>query len=165
MTIKRHMKLVSSELDEAQSDNAGHPALLVALASSDRKQVDEHFGAASQLVVYRVDEHNSQLVGVCEFSDAKQDGNDNKLAEKIEALDGVHAVVAMAVGASAVRKLTANGTQPIKLSEPAEIGEVLYQLRQEIRADQTPWIRKALQPESASSDQRMESLLDEAWDE
>lgn len=165
MTIKRHIKLISSESDDDAPTGIESRSLVVALASSDRTHVDEHFGSASQLVVYRVDQHSSQLIGVSEFSDVRQDGNENKLTEKFNALEGVHAVFALAVGASAVRQLIALGTQPIKLGDKSEIREVLYYLREEIRNGQTPWINKALEPPTESPEERLEALLNESWDE
>ncbi|MCC9608415.1 NifB/NifX family molybdenum-iron cluster-binding protein [Blastopirellula sp. JC732] len=165
MTIKRHIKLINSESDSWQETEMEIPALRVALASSDGVHVDEHFGSASQLVIYRVDGSSAQLISVASFSDMKQDGNENKLTEKFTALEGTHAVFALAVGASAVRQLVALGTQPIKLGEKADVNEVLYYLREEIRNGQTPWINKALNPPIKSSEERLEALLGESWDE
>ncbi|PQO45940.1 NifB/NifX family molybdenum-iron cluster-binding protein [Blastopirellula marina] len=165
MTIKRHIKLAATESDSWPDEKPTLPSLCVAMASTDRVHVDEHFGSASQLVIYRVDENSSQLVSVAEFSDVKQDGNENKLTEKFTALEGTHAVFALAIGASAVRQLIALGTQPIKLGANSEIAEVLYYLREEIKSGQTPWINKALKPPTESSEQRLEALLEEAWDE
>lgn len=167
MPLARQMKIVSSNSTESDVEGsaASTARLRVAFASSDLVCVDEHFGAATKLAFYEVGPDSANLVGAAEFSDIAKDGNENKLIAKLAALDGCHAVFSLAVGSSAVRQLMAQSIQPIKLGEALQISVVLDYLQNEIRAGETLWIAKALQPQSANPADRVESLLDEAWEE
>ncbi|MEM9589431.1 MAG: NifB/NifX family molybdenum-iron cluster-binding protein [Planctomycetota bacterium] len=161
MSLERHMKVVSPATDVV---DAATPALKVAFATSDLKTVDEHFGSASRLANYEVTAQGHRFVDVSEFSDTRQDGNENKLPAKLDALRNQHGVIAIAIGASAVRQLVAGGTQPIKLGEATKIVDLLEYLSQQIAIGQTPWIQKAIQP-ATDKLARLEEELDELWDE
>ncbi len=161
MSLERHMKVVNSNSDSIQIDTA---PLRVAVATSDLKTVDEHFGSASRLANFEVTELGHRFIDVSEFSDTRQDGNENKLPAKLDALRNQHAVIAIAIGASAVRLLVAGGTQPIKLGEPTAIVDVLEYLSQQIAIGETEWIRKSMRPH-VDAIARLEAELDETWDE
>ena len=99
--------------------------LKVAFASTDRTRVNQHFGAAEGFVIYEVTPDKATLVGVAEFAEEAMDGNEDKLAAKIDFLDGCAAVYVMAIGASAIKKLMAKGVQPIRVDEQDGIDELL----------------------------------------
>ena len=71
----------------------------VAFASSDRVRVDQHFGAAEGFAIYDVTPDKATLVGVAEFAEESMDGNEGKLAAKVDFLDGCAAVYVLAIGA------------------------------------------------------------------
>jgi nitrogen fixation protein NifX len=137
--------------------------LRVAFASGDRRNIDQHFGAAEGFVIYAVDGQRAQLVQVAEFAVESMDGNENKLPAKIEALAGCAAVYCLAVGASAVRQLIAQGLQPVRLEAPESIEVVLDQIRAGIRDGGVPWIEKALK--RADDPGRFDRMADEEWSE
>lgn len=137
--------------------------LKIAFASNDRAHVNQHFGAAEGFVLYAVDSDRARLEGVVEFPQEEMDGNENKLAAKIDALGGCAAVYCLAVGGSAVRQLLAAGIQPMKLNESTPIDELLQILSQAIREGGVPWIDKALRHND--DPERFNRMAEEGWTE
>ena len=99
--------------------------LKVAFATSDRVRVDQHFGAAESFALYEVTPDKATLVGVAEFPEEAMDGNEGKLAAKVNFLEGCAAVYVMAIGASAIKQLLAKGIQPIRTNEVDAVFDLL----------------------------------------
>lgn len=137
--------------------------LKIAFASADRITVDQHFGAAAGFVVYAVSAGQSQLVAVLEFPPEGMDGNENKLAAKISALEGCAAMYCLAAGGSAVRQLLAAGIQPLRLEAPGSIEDLLASVRDGISRGGIPWIDKALRARQGV--ERFERMAEEGWQE
>lgn len=139
----------------------------VAFASDDRARVNQHFGAAEGFVIHDVGPDKSALVAVGEFVAAAMDGNEDKLAAKIDFLAGCAAVFVMAIGASAIKQLVAADIQPVRVA-PAEgcgdrIDAILADIQAGMRAGGVPWIDKALAAQK--SPQRFARMAEEAWEE
>lgn len=139
--------------------------LKVAFASSDRENVDQHFGSSRSFVIYGVNPEQSQLLSVVEFGELDQDGNEDKLVTKLELLKGCIAVYCRACGASAVRQLMAIGVQPVKVAETARIDELIETLQAELREGPSAWLAKAIRRTQGADRQRFDSMAAEAWDE
>lgn len=137
--------------------------LKVAFATTDRERVNQHFGAATGFAIHSLDGERSKLVEVAEFAEESMDGNENKLAAKIAALDGCAAVYCLAVGGSAVRQLLARGIQPIRLDASEPIDALLGQVRSAVRDGGVPWIDKALKRDADAG--RFERMAEEGWQE
>jgi nitrogen fixation protein NifX len=141
------------------------PAVLkVAFASNDRSRVNQHFGATEGFAIYALDGEHAKLVEVAEFAVESMDGNENKLAAKIQALTGCAAVYCLAAGGSAVRQLLAAGVQPIRLDDEESIEAILVQLCAAIRDGGIPWVDKAIRHQG-DGDERFERMLEEGWQE
>lgn len=149
---------VSSEMDM-------NTMLKFAFASTDMKHVDQHFGSAQGFALYGVDMDKSELLEVVQFSDTAQDGNENKLIDKMAALEGCAAVYCQAVGGSAIRQLTMQGVQPIKVSAGAEIAELIENIQDELRAGPTAWLAKALHRQQPKNTSRFDDMEAEGWSE
>lgn len=141
------------------------PAVKVAFASSDRRYVDQHFGAAECFVVHAVDPRQSTLVEVVQFGPLSRDGNEDKLAAKIAALEGCVAVYCQAVGASAVNQLRAAGVQPMKVSPGARIAELIDALQGELRAGPSAWLARAIEGRQPQDGGRFDVMEAEGWRE
>ena len=153
----RHLKLI-------HSTEAPMSSVKIAFASSDRKQVDQHFGAAEAFVLYELSEDDARMVEAVQFqdSDTSMDGHEGKLAAKIELLDGCAAVYCNAVGASAIKQLLAAGVQPMKVPEGMVIDEILCGLNQSLNDNPPAWLAKNMKPKDAS---RFDDMADEEWSE
>jgi len=137
----------------------------IALASSDRVLVDQHFGAATAFAIFEVSTASSQLLEVIEFLDTAQDGNENKLPAKIATLAGCAAVYCLAVGASAVKQLLAGGIQPIRIEEGTPIERLIADVQAEIKAGAGGWLARALKSNEPVDTRKFDEMEEEGWQE
>jgi len=161
MPLERHLKILDSGTEAGWMSTA----LKVAFASTDMKQVDQHFGSAESFAVYAVDLEHTQLLEVAQFGQLAQDGNEDKLTAKMDALAGCVAVYTQAVGASAVGQLKARGIQPVKVSAGASIEELLASLQQELRAGPAAWLARAIESQKPVDPTRFDQMETDGWDE
>jgi nitrogen fixation protein NifX len=93
MSTARHLRV----LDSGTDDGFLATALKVAFTSTNMTDVDQHFGAAESVVIYAVNPDQARLLEVAEFTSPKLDESEDKLAAKLDALDGCVAVYTNAV--------------------------------------------------------------------
>ncbi|WP_462323029.1 NifB/NifX family molybdenum-iron cluster-binding protein [Halochromatium sp.] len=161
MTMKRQLKLVGNrDLDDHEAT-----AIKVAFATTDRRHVNQHFGAAEGFAIYRVSANGYELLEVAQFGRLDMDGNEDKLGAKIEALAGCIAVYCQAVGASAISKLRAQGIQPIKVAPESLVSSQLHALKRELRDGPSAWLKRAIAQQSPRSESRFDAMAAEAWEE
>ena len=117
----------------------------IAFATQDLQRVDAHFGWAKNLAVYEISPQGYNLVEAIQFSgDLKEDGNEDKLARKIEAIKDCAILYVAAIGGSAAARVVAHRIHPIKVNEPEAIAEILGRLQEVLKGAPPPWLRKAL---------------------
>lgn len=138
--------------------------LRIAFASDDHQRVNQHFGSAQGFVLYQVSADRSTRVGYGEFPPEAMDGNENKLAAKVDFLDGCAAVFVLAVGGSAIKQLLARGIQPIRVTGSDRIDDLLADLCRAIRDGGVPWIERTLAAQARSAaDDRFNRMEEEGW--
>ncbi|HEY6093777.1 MAG TPA: nitrogen fixation protein NifX [Gallionellaceae bacterium] len=117
----------------------------IAFATQDLQRVDAHFGWAKNLAVYEISPQGYNLVEAIQFSgDLQEDGNEDKLAPKIEAIKDCAILYVAAIGGSAAARVVAHKIHPIKVNEPEAINEILAKLQEVLKGAPPPWLRKAL---------------------
>ena len=119
----------------------------IAFATQDLIHINAHFGSAKQMAVYDVSPEGYHFVEKITF-DGKldEDGNEDKLVPKIEALSDCTIVYVAAIGGSAAARLIRKRVTPVKSrTEEDEIAEVLENLVTTLKGNPPPWLRKALQ--------------------
>lgn len=161
MALERRLTILDTGT-EADWKNA---AVKVAFASTDMRQVNQHFGSAESFAIYAVDMEHIQLLEVSQFGQLNQDGNEDKLVAKINALDGCIAVYSQAVGASAVAQLKSRNIQPIKVSQGADILYLLKTLQEELRLGPTAWLARAIDSQKTIDPLRFDAMENEGWEE
>ena len=161
MTLQRRFRLVRPNTEDQWMETA----LKVAFATADMKHVDQHFGAAKSFAIYAVDRDRTCFVEASEFGQLDMDGNEDKLAAKIAALEGCIAVYSQAIGASAINQLKAGGIQPVKVSPGAEIGDLLESLQDELRQGPGSWLARAIASTMPADPSRFDRMEAEGWDE
>ncbi len=137
--------------------------LQVAFATTDREYVNQHFGSARAFAIYGVNEQSAQLLSVCEFTDLDQ-GADDKLHARIEAVAECGAVYCRACGASAVRQLLTRGIQPVRVTDEGPINELIAALQEELRQGPSTWLANAIRSQGRGRG-RFDSMEAEGWDE
>lgn len=162
MALKRRLKILDCDTDSKAMEES---ALKVAFASTDMKQVNQHFGSAESFVIYAVDPEQSKMLEVAQFGELLQDGNEDKLIVKMNALEGCIAVYSQAVGASAVRQLKSIGIQPVKVTAGAEISDLLESLQDELRNGPGTWLARAIDSQKPDDPEKFNEMEMEGWDE
>ncbi|MBE9051030.1 nitrogen fixation protein NifX [Nostocales cyanobacterium LEGE 11386] len=118
----------------------------IAFTTSDRVHINAHFGWAREIDVYEISDEGYQFLETLKFEgDLKEDGNEDKITPKLDALVDCTIVYVTAIGGSAAARLIKKGVTPVKAkSEEEEISEVLNKLVQTLKGNPPPWLRKAL---------------------
>jgi nitrogen fixation protein NifX len=116
----------------------------IAFATSDRRAVNQHFGAAESFAIYELGENEARLIEVAEFIEVDMDGHEGKLAAKVELLGDCAAVYCNAVGASAIQQLLVKSIQPMRVDEGTLIDELLCGLQKNLLNDPPVWLAKHL---------------------
>lgn len=117
----------------------------IAFATQDLQRVDAHFGWAKNLAVYEISPQGFNLVEAIQFSgDLQEDGNEDKLAPKLEAIKDCAILYVAAIGGSAAARVVAKKIHPIKVNEPEAINEILNKLQEVLKGEPPPWLRKAM---------------------
>ena len=117
----------------------------VAFATQDLERIDAHFGWAKNLAIYDLTPESWALDKVVAFEgDLKEDGDEDKLAPKLEALQGVSILVVAAIGGSGAARVVAQNIHPMKVPEPEPIEGMLQKLQDVLKGTPPPWLRKIM---------------------
>jgi nitrogen fixation protein NifX len=117
----------------------------IAFATQDKVHVNAHFGWAKSIVTYEVTPTGHSLVESFEFGDKlEEDGDEDKLAPKLEAIKDCAIVYVAAIGGSGAARVVALKIHPIKVPEPEAIAQILDKLQTVLNGTPPPWLRKAL---------------------
>lgn len=158
MRLQRQLRVVDPVVDIETS-------LKVAFATTDMKQVNQHFGSAKSFAIYAVNPGQATLLEVAQFGRLDQDGNEDKLAVKLSALEGCAIVYSQAVGSSAVQQLTRMNIQPVKVEAGSNISELIWALQDDLNEGPSAWVAKALAAHGKSDTNRFDRMEDEGWEE
>ena len=117
----------------------------VAFATQDKQRVDAHFGWAKHLAIYDVTPTGYQFVENFNFGeDLAEDGNEDKLAPKLDAIHDCAILYVAAIGGSGAARVVAQKIHPIKVPQPEAILDILEKLQTVLAGTPPPWLRKAL---------------------
>ncbi|MEP9356648.1 nitrogen fixation protein NifX [Xanthobacter sp. KR7-65] len=117
----------------------------VAFATQDLKRVDAHFGWAKNIAIYEVGPEGHHFLEAIEFDgDLKEDGNEDKLAPKIEAIKDCAILYVAAIGGSGAARVVANNIHPMKVNQPEEISDLIGKLEEVLQGNPPPWLRKVM---------------------
>jgi nitrogen fixation protein NifX len=117
----------------------------VAFATQDLKRVDAHFGWAKNIAIYEISPEGHEFVEAIQFDgDLKEDGNEDKLAPKIDAIKDCAILYVAAIGGSGAARVVASNIHPMKVNQPEAISDLLDKLQEVLRGVPPPWLRKAL---------------------
>jgi nitrogen fixation protein NifX len=118
----------------------------VAFTTSDSIHINAHFGWAKKIDFYEVDKNGAQFLETVKFGgDLKEDGNEDKLVPKVDAVNGCTLIYVSAIGGSAASRLLKKNVTPIKAKTQSDtISETLDELIETLNGSPPPWLRKAL---------------------
>jgi nitrogen fixation protein NifX len=122
----------------------------IAFATQDKQRVDAHFGWAKCIAVYEISKDGYSFVENFDFGGAlEEDGDEDKLAPKLEAIKDVAILYVAAIGGSAAARVVASKIHPIKVSQPEVILDILDKLQDVLKGTPPPWLRKAILKDEA----------------
>ncbi len=131
----------------------------VAFATQDLKRVDAHFGWAKNIAIYELSPEGHRFLEAVQFEgELKEDGDEDKLAPKLEAIRGCAILYVAAIGGSGAARVIAQGIHPIKVQQPEPILELLEKLRQVLQGTPPPWLRKVLAREAKGRERTFEDF-------
>jgi nitrogen fixation protein NifX len=135
----------------------------VAFATSDMKRVDQHFGSADSFAIYAMDPEQASLREAVKLGRSATDGNEDKLATKIQIVDGCVAVYCQAIGASAIKQLRVKGIQAVKVTPGFPIKDLVLDLQAELRAGPRAWLARAMEQQRPWDARRCDEMELEGW--
>ena len=127
----------------------------VAFATQDLHRVDAHFASARTFLLFDVSADRYDLVESVRFDSASnedgvhQDDGEDRLAAKLDALEGVALLFVRAIGGPAAARVVKRMVHPIKLSDDEPIPQVVARIQSMLRGTPPPWLRKVMRQDGA----------------
>jgi nitrogen fixation protein NifX len=117
----------------------------VAFATQDLERVDAHFGWAKNIAIYDLTADSYSFVESVAFAgDLQEDGNEDKLQPKLEAIKDCSILYIAAIGGSGAARVVAQNIHPMKVPQPEKITDLLDKLQVVLRGNPPPWLRKVM---------------------
>jgi nitrogen fixation protein NifX len=117
--------------------------LRVAFASTDGRNVDQHFGQAGAFYVWQIGPETAEMVGkVTAITTA--DDEEDRIAARASAIADCAIVYTVQIGGPAAAKLVSRRIHPMKTAREVPIAEVVEKLQDVLRGTPPPWLRKAM---------------------
>lgn len=127
----------------------------VAFATTDGKNINEHFGSAGMFAVYDITAGGHHFMELRKFAegvdqsiiDTKNMGqlHDDKVQAKVDRLSDCKLIYLTEIGGPSAARLVKKSIMPMKVKEPIPIERALAELLSIIKKSPPPWLRKAMQ--------------------
>ncbi len=123
----------------------------VAFATHDLHRVDAHFASARTFMLFDVSVDQHALLEAVQFDAASnedgvhQEDGEDRLAAKLDVLDGVALLFVRAIGGPAAARVVKRMVHPIKLADDEPIPQVIARIQTMMRGTPPPWLRKIMQ--------------------
>lgn len=117
----------------------------VAFATQDLERVDAHFGWAKNIAIYELTPEGHSFIEAIQFTgDLQEDGNEDKLQPKLDAIKDCAILYVAAIGGSGAARVVAQNIHPMKVQQPEKISELLDKLQVVLQGAPPPWLRKVM---------------------
>ena len=127
----------------------------VAFATTDGKNIDEHFGRAGMFAIYEFTDGGFHFVELRKFADGMDKSvtdtrdmgplHDSAVQGKVDRLADCKLIYLTEIGGPSAARLVKKGIMPMKVIEVVSVESALNQLAEKIRKSPPPWLRKAMQ--------------------
>lgn len=127
----------------------------IAFATHDRQRVDAHFASARTFMFYDVGPEGHTFLEAVQFDNVSQEegqhqeDGDDRLANKIKALEGSALLFVRAIGGPAAARVVRARVHPIKLPDDEAIAGIIDKVRGMLKTNPPPWLRKAVRDAEA----------------
>jgi nitrogen fixation protein NifX len=116
--------------------------LRIAVATTDGRAVDEHFGRSVRFDVYDLDADRSELIETRSLTSLPE--HDDRAPSRLEAVRDCAIVHVTAIGPSAAAQVVNAGVMPLKIAEGTPVTDVVGRLQAVLGGTPPPWLRKLL---------------------
>lgn len=156
MLARRRLRLIKPQ--DATNDSLFlGGSMKVAFATQDLQRVDAHFGWAKNIAIYELSADSYRFIEAVQFEgDLQEDGNEDKLAPKLEAIADCAILYVAAIGGSGAARVVALGIHPMKVPQPEPIVDLLEKLQGVLKGTPPPWLRKVLAKESKGEEREFD---------
>ncbi len=120
----------------------------VAFTSSSGEMIDQHFGQCQNFYIWEIAPENAHLDTVISGIVAGADEED-RIQSRAKALADCSIVYTMQIGGPAAAKLVAQKIHPMKTNTEVSIPETVARLQEVLRGNPPPWLKKALNKDTA----------------
>jgi len=122
----------------------------VAFTSSTGEIIDQHFGQCQNFFIWEIGPEDAGLVAT--ISSISTDGDEeDRITARAVALADCAIVYTMQIGGPAAAKLVARKIHPMKTNTEVPVTEIVGKLQEVLRGNPPPWLRKALNKDTATS--------------
>jgi len=118
-------------------------AIRVAIATSDGKTVDEHFGGCNRFYIYELNQAEYRLRDYRTTVEAVD--SEDPTADRAELIKDCHVLYVAAIGGPAAAKVINRGIYPMKVEDRPEVEATLEQLQWKMQNNPPPWLAKVMQ--------------------
>ena len=131
----------------------------VAFATRDGVHVDAHFASAKTFMFYDVSADGHTFSEAVQFSAVSQedgvhggDDGEDRLASKIDILNGTALLFVRAIGGPAAARVVRAKVHPIKLPADEPITAVAERVSTMLRSNPPPWLRRVLKTQDGGEE-------------
>lgn len=122
----------------------------VAFTSSSGEIIDQHFGQCQNFYIWEISPEAASQSAVISGITTEGDEED-RISARANALADCAIVYTMQIGGPAAAKLVARKIHPMKTNNEMPVAEIVSKLQEVLRGNPPPWLRKAINKESATS--------------
>ncbi len=115
----------------------------VAFTSTTGEMIDQHFGMTDSFSIWEVGPEEARFLKTVRVGKTGEDEED-KIASRISLLTGCAIIYTMQIGGPAAAKAVANKIHPMKTGKEVPVAEIVEKLREVLRGNPPPWLRKAM---------------------
>ena len=126
----------------------------IAFATTDGKNINEHFGRAGQFAVYDIKGDTYTFLEMRTFADGEDTAitstrdsgqiHDDRVQSKVDRLADCKIIYLTEIGGPSAARLVKKGMMPMKVKEIIPIEAALKQLVATVQKSPPPWLRKAM---------------------
>ena len=162
MALLRHLRILAGGTEVQRMT----PMIKAAFATSNRQCVNQHFGAASGILIYEVTPDQATMTEFAQFGELDRDGHEDKLAAKLTLLKGCAVIYCEAIGGSAIQQLLTLGVQPLRVESGKSITSLVAELQVALKGDMPAWLSRAMTRQHRTGDlaeARFAAMEAEGW--
>jgi nitrogen fixation protein NifX len=124
--------------------------LRIAVATTDGRAVDEHFGRCRRFDVYELDAGQAYLAQTRDLGPSIGH-DDGAVDSRLDAIRDCAIVHVTSIGPAAAARVVNAGVMPLKLPQDTPVAELVARLQAVLAGTPPPWLRKVMRRHDPSA--------------